>query len=108
MVSADSERMAASPRQRRKAADALRAGGTQTEAAAAAGMNVSTIKRWLDQPAFQAIVRGSPDIRAGRRPRLVRREMWERLSRTKRSGHGCARSRRETAAWFYRRVPKNT
>jgi hypothetical protein len=65
VVCAESERMAASPRQRRAAAEILRAGGTQTEAAAAAGMNVSTIKRWLDQPAFQAIVRGSPDIRVG-------------------------------------------
>jgi hypothetical protein len=68
VMSADSERMAASPRQRRKAAEILRAGGTQTEAAASAGVNVSTIKRWLDQPAFQAIVRGSPEIRAGAPP----------------------------------------
>lgn len=72
MVSADSKRMAASPRQRRAAAEILRAGGTQTEAAAAAGMNVSTIKRWLDQPAFQAIVRGSPDIRVGAPPTVGR------------------------------------
>jgi hypothetical protein len=68
-MSADSERMAASPRQRRKAAEILRAGGTQPEAATAAGVkSVSTIKRWLDQPAFQAMVRGSPDIRAGAPP----------------------------------------
>jgi hypothetical protein len=46
----------------------IRAGGTKPEAATAAGVNVSTIKRWLDQPAFQAMVRGSPDIRAGAPP----------------------------------------
>jgi hypothetical protein len=73
VVSADSERMAASPGQRRKAAEVIRAGGTQTEAAKAAGVeSVSTIKRWLDQPAFQAMVRGSPDIRAGAPPRVGR------------------------------------
>jgi hypothetical protein len=72
VVSADSERMAASPRQRRKAADVIRVGGTQPEAATAAGVNVSTIKRWLEQPAFQAMVRGSPDIRAGTLPRVDR------------------------------------
>jgi hypothetical protein len=64
--------MAASPRQRRKAAEVIRLGGTQTEAATAAGVNVSTIKRWLDQPAFQVIVSGSPDIRAGAPPRVDR------------------------------------
>jgi hypothetical protein len=72
VVSADSERMAASPRERRKAAEVIRAGGTQPEAAKAAGKNVSTIKRWLEQPAFQAMVRGSPDIRAGAPPRVGR------------------------------------
>src|SRR5438034_330773 len=72
VVSADSERMAASPRRRRKAAEVIRDGGTQPEAATAAGVNVSTIKRWLDQPAFQAMVRGSPDIRVGAPPRVDR------------------------------------
>jgi hypothetical protein len=73
VVFADSERMAASPGQRRKAAEVIRAGGTQTEAAKAAGVeSVSTIKRWLDQPAFQAMVRGSPDIRVGAPPRVNR------------------------------------
>jgi hypothetical protein len=72
VVSADSERMAASSGQRRKAAEILRGGGTQAEAAKAAGVeSVSTIKRWLDQPAFQAMVRGTPDIRAGAPPRVV-------------------------------------
>ena len=74
--------MAASPRQRREAAEVVRAGGTQPEAAAAAGVNVSTIKRWLDQPAFQAMVRSSPDIRAGAPLRLDRpRKAFERDER---------------------------
>lgn len=64
--------MAATPRQRRKAADVIRAGGTQPEAATAAGVDVSTIKRWLAQPAFEAMVRGSPEIRAGAPPRVDR------------------------------------
>ncbi|HJR94083.1 MAG TPA: hypothetical protein VJ807_01520, partial [Gaiellaceae bacterium] len=58
--------MAASRRPRQKAADVLRAGGTQAQAASAAGVkSVSTIKRWLDDPEFRAMVRSSPDIRAG-------------------------------------------
>lgn len=60
--------MAASPHQRRKAAEVLRAGGTQEEAAKAANVSVSTIKRWLKEPEFQAMVRGSPGIRAGAPP----------------------------------------
>ena len=57
--------MAASPRQRQRAADVLRENGTYAEAAVAAGVNVSTIKRWLKEPAFRAILSSSPDIRAG-------------------------------------------
>ena len=34
-------------------------------AAKAAGVNVSTIKRWLKEPGFRAMVTTSPDIRAG-------------------------------------------
>ena len=64
--------MTASFRQRELAADALRAGGTQVEAARAAGVGVSTLKRWLGQPSFRALVVSSPDIRAGRPPRLGR------------------------------------
>ncbi|HJR94007.1 MAG TPA: hypothetical protein VJ807_01125, partial [Gaiellaceae bacterium] len=49
----------------------LRAGGTQAQAASAAGVkSVSTIKRWLDDPEFRAMVRSSPDIRAGAPPRI--------------------------------------
>ena len=63
--------MAASPRQRQKAADVLRAGGTQAQAASTAGVkSVSTIKRWLDDPEFRAMVRSSPDIRSGAPPRI--------------------------------------
>ena len=71
-MSADSGGMAATSRQRRKAAEVLRAGGTQEEAAGAANVSVSTIKRWLKEPEFQAMVRGSPDIRPGAPPRLDR------------------------------------
>jgi hypothetical protein len=77
-VSADSGVMAASPRQRRKAAAVLRAGGTQEDARKVAGVkSVSTIKRWLKEPAFQAMVRGSPDIRAGSPPRVDRSPMGQ-------------------------------
>jgi hypothetical protein len=62
----------ASLRQRRIAADALRAGCTQVEAARAAGVGVSTLKRWLAEPSFRALVVSSPEIRAGRPPRLGR------------------------------------
>jgi hypothetical protein len=48
----------------------LRGGGTQTLAADAAGVGLSTLKRWLDQPAFRAMVSTSPDIRAGAPPRI--------------------------------------
>jgi hypothetical protein len=57
--------MAATLRERQKAAEVLRGGGTHPRAAKAAGVNVSTIKRWLKEPAFRAMVTTSPDIRAG-------------------------------------------
>jgi hypothetical protein len=64
--------VAASPGQREIAADALRAGHTQAEAARRADLkSVSTIKRWLKEPAFQALLTGSPDIRPGPPPRLA-------------------------------------
>jgi len=48
-------------------------GHTQAEAARRAHLkSVSTIKRWLNEPAFQALLTGSPDIRPGPPPRLVR------------------------------------
>jgi hypothetical protein len=56
--------------QREAAAEVLRAGGTQVEAARAAGVDVSTLKRWLKEPSFKALIAGSPDIRAGRPQRL--------------------------------------
>ncbi|HET7555406.1 MAG TPA: hypothetical protein VFJ75_07120, partial [Gaiellaceae bacterium] len=63
--------MAATSRQRAKAADVLRAGGTQKEAARAADVkSVTTIKRWLEQPAFRAMVSTSPDIRPGAPTRM--------------------------------------
>lgn len=63
--------MAASLRQRQKAADVLRAKGTQEEAAkAAGGRSVSTIKRWRDEPSFRAMIATSPDIRSGAPPRI--------------------------------------
>src|SRR5438067_1201203 len=77
--------MAASPRQRQKAADVLRASRTQVQAAKAANVGVSTIKRWLRQPAFRAMISTSPDINAGEPPRIdggprlsqeVRTRMW--------------------------------
>ena len=81
--------MAASLGQRQKAADVLRAKGTQTQAASAAGVkSVSTIKRWLDDPEFRAMVSSSPDIRPGlppgigdrrgapKSPRGVRSRIW--------------------------------
>jgi hypothetical protein len=71
--------MAASLRQRQKAAEILRAGGTQPKAAKAAGVSVSTIKRWEKEPEFQAMVRGSPGIRAGAPP-TVDRSRKERAS----------------------------
>jgi len=57
--------MAATLRQRQKAAEVLRGSGTHALAAKAAGVSVSTIKRWLKQPAFRAMLSSSPDIRAG-------------------------------------------
>jgi hypothetical protein len=81
--------MAASPRQRQKAADVLRANGTYAQAASAAERkSVSTIKRWLDDPEFRAMVSSSPDIRPGAPPKVggksgvpesqrnVRSRMW--------------------------------
>jgi transposase len=63
--------VATTPRQRQIAADALRAGRTQVEAALAAGIGISTLKRWLkNDPEFQAVVVSSPDIRPGLPPRL--------------------------------------
>ena len=44
----------ATPRQRRKAAEILRAGGTEEEAAKAADHSASALKRWLEKPEFQA------------------------------------------------------
>jgi hypothetical protein len=58
--------MAASAKQRQRAAEVLRSGGTQQQAADAARVgSVSTIKRWLEQPEFRAMVVGSPEIRPG-------------------------------------------
>jgi hypothetical protein len=64
--------VAASTGQRQIAADALRAGHTQAEAARRADLkSVSTVKRWLKEPAFQALLTGSPNIRPGPPPRLA-------------------------------------
>jgi hypothetical protein len=60
----------ASSNQRQKAADVLRANGTQVEAAGAAGVGLSTLKRWLNESSFQALLRSSPDIRPGPPPRI--------------------------------------
>src|SRR5881396_2889144 len=57
--------MAATLKQRQIAADVLRAKSTQPQAADAAGVGLSTIKRWLQQPDFLAMVESSPDIRVG-------------------------------------------
>jgi hypothetical protein len=63
--------VAASPRQRQIAADALRVGRTQAEAARAARVGLSTLKRWLKyDSAFRALLSSSPDIRPGRPPWL--------------------------------------
>jgi hypothetical protein len=56
--------------QREAAAEVLRADGIQVEAARAAGVDLSTLKRWLKEPSFQALIVGSPDIRAGWPQRL--------------------------------------
>ena len=80
--------MAASARQRQQAAELLRAGSTQEQAAQAAGVSVSSVKCWLAQPGFRAMIFSSPDIRVGapahvgkrhRRPepqRDLRLRMW--------------------------------
>jgi hypothetical protein len=57
--------MAATLRQRQIAADVLRASGTQQQAADAARVGLSTLKRWLTQQEFRAMVSASPDIRVG-------------------------------------------
>jgi transposase len=66
--------MAATLKQRQIAADVLRAGGTQQQAADAAGVSLSTTKRWLQQPDFLAMIESSPDIRVGAPARIGRRE----------------------------------
>jgi len=61
----------ASPNQRQIAADALRVGRPQREAASLAGVGYSTLKHWLKHdPAFRAMVSSSPDIRPGPPARL--------------------------------------
>jgi hypothetical protein len=64
--------MAATLKQRQIAADVLRAKSTQPQAADAAGVGLSTIKRWLQQPDFLAMVESSPDIRVGAPARIKR------------------------------------
>jgi hypothetical protein len=76
--------MASSQKQRQAAAEVLRAGGTQEEAARAARVSLSTIKRWLKEPSFLAMVRGSSDIRAGAPEPLGRGRVRE-LERSERS-----------------------
>jgi hypothetical protein len=64
--------VSASLKQREAAAEALRAGGTQVDAARAARVGVSTLKRWLkDDPSFRALIASSPDIRLGPPPRVA-------------------------------------
>jgi hypothetical protein len=65
--------VAAGSGQRQKAADVLRGGGTQVEAARAAGVSLSALKRWLKQSSFQALLAGSPEIRPGLPPRIGER-----------------------------------
>ena len=62
--------MASTVRQRQAAADVLRSGGTQKEAAAAARVALSTVKRWLGHPEFLAMVSSSPGIRSGTPARI--------------------------------------
>src|SRR5438552_997152 len=62
--------MAATLRQRQKGAEVLRANGTYEQAAKAAGVSVSTIKRWLKDPEFRAMVSASSDICAGAPPKV--------------------------------------
>jgi hypothetical protein len=77
--------MAATLKQRQIAADVLRAGGTQQQAADAAGVSLSTIKRWLQQPDFLAMIESSPDIRVGAPARIGRREATPKSQRDERS-----------------------
>jgi hypothetical protein len=77
--------MAATQRQRRRAAEVLRGGGTHDQAAKAAGVSVSTIKRWLKEPEFQAMVRGSPDIQAGAPSRVGRSRKGETAEQDERA-----------------------
>jgi hypothetical protein len=58
-------------KQREMAAEVLRAGGTQGAAAGAAGVAVSTLKRWLQDPSFQALIASSPGIRPGLPPSVA-------------------------------------
>jgi hypothetical protein len=51
--------------QREAAAEVLRADGTQVATARAARVALSTLKRWLRDPSFQALIASSPDIRTG-------------------------------------------
>jgi len=71
--------MAATIRQRQKAAEVLRGGGGYEQAASAARVSVSTIKRWNKQPEFRTMVNSSPDIRAGLPPVEARRAHPESL-----------------------------
>lgn len=48
----------------------LRAGGAQVDAAEVTGVGLSTLKRWLREPSFQALPVSSPDIRPGPPPRI--------------------------------------
>jgi hypothetical protein len=70
--------MAATLRQRQKAAEVRRQGGTHEQAARAAGVSVSTVKRWWKDPAFRAMVNSSPDIRPGLPP--LEAQSTERVS----------------------------
>ncbi len=66
--------MTASLRQRETAADALRAGQTLEKAAGAAGISLSTLKRWRQKQWFQALLDSSPEIRPGLPPRPSREQ----------------------------------
>ena len=63
------DNMAASPRQRKKAATCSELEVPRPRRGAA-GVGVSTIKRWLADPQFRAMVSSSPDIRLGLPPKV--------------------------------------